>query len=116
MKIPPTVGGYKSVATAAFMVLATLALSMFPTNAGDVTSIEAEAETGVLGCGDTIMLEDFSGPKHQWDEMNDPGTSCCFSLRLLRQYRLLLSRAAVSTNALYSHSFAPFHNFLLDTF
>eukprot|EP00535_Pseudo-nitzschia_heimii_P006937 CAMPEP_0197190380 /NCGR_PEP_ID=MMETSP1423-20130617/21540_1 /TAXON_ID=476441 /ORGANISM="Pseudo-nitzschia heimii, Strain UNC1101" /LENGTH=545 /DNA_ID=CAMNT_0042642749 /DNA_START=66 /DNA_END=1703 /DNA_ORIENTATION=+ len=70
MRIPATVGGYKSVATAAFMVLATLTLSMFPTNAGDVESIEAEAD--VLGCGDIIMLEDFSGPKHQWEEMNDP--------------------------------------------
>lgn len=68
----PTFGGSKSVATAAFVVLATLALSMFPTHAGDVASIETEAEAAVLGCGDIIMLEDFSGPKHHWDEMNDP--------------------------------------------
>jgi len=25
-----------------------------------------------VGCGDIIMLEDFTNPKHQWNEMNDP--------------------------------------------
>ena len=57
------IGGRNSVVVAAFMVSMTLALSIFPANAGRV-ALEAEI----------IMLEDFSSPKHNWVEMNDPGT------------------------------------------
>jgi len=72
--MPPStiVGGRKSVSTAVFMVLATLAISMFPIDAGETVNAEGEAEGDVLDCGDIIMLEDFSGPKHKWMEMNDP--------------------------------------------
>lgn len=72
MTLSTIVGGRKSVTTAVFMVLATLTLSMFPTNAGTALDLEAEATGDVLDCGDIIMLEDFSGPKHKWVEMNDP--------------------------------------------
>jgi len=64
----------KNVTFAASIVLATLALSMVSTtaDAGEVASIEAEAESGCENCGDIIMLEEFSSPKHKWVEMNDP--------------------------------------------
>ena len=76
------IGGRNSVVVAAFMVSMTLALSIFPANAGRV-ALEAEAQAQGIDsindcesedCGEIIMLEDFSSPKHNWVEMNDPGT------------------------------------------
>lgn len=74
------IGERKSVVVAAFIVSATMLLSMFPTNAGVVAKAEAESiestdchgETENETCGEIIMLEDFTGPKHKWMEMNDP--------------------------------------------
>ncbi len=74
-----SLGGRRSVTVAAFIVSATLALSMFPTKAGNVVA-EAGGMDGVTKCGkedyicgEIIMLEDFASPKHKWVEMNDPG-------------------------------------------
>jgi hypothetical protein len=75
------IGGRKSVVVAAFIVSMTFALSMFPTSAGRV-AFEAEAQAQGVdsndcesgSCGEIIMLEDFASPKHDWVEMNDPGT------------------------------------------
>ncbi len=76
-----SLGGRRSVAVAACIVSATLALSMFPTNTVSVVA-DAGSLNGADGtkcvqenssCGEIIMLEDFASPKHNWVEMNDPG-------------------------------------------
>ena len=88
-----SLSGCKSVAFASFVVSATLALSMFPTNSGNVVQ-QAEVQSDKRDyntdddlydtyklredikddCGEIIMLEDFASPRHKWVEMNDPGT------------------------------------------
>lgn len=73
------IGARKST-FASFLVMATLAISVFPANAGDFDAAAVESSMGGDGgdcgesCGELIMLEDFAGPKHKWVETNDPGT------------------------------------------
>jgi len=81
------IGGRTTAAFAAVIVVATLVFSSFPTNAGDATvGVDVDVGVGVgvdvgtvndcdndgVGCGDLIMLEDFTSPRHEWNEMNDP--------------------------------------------
>ena len=91
-------GGRTTAAFAAVIVVATLVFASFPTDAGDATvgvgvgvgvdvadlgssssristvAVNEDCDNDGVGCGDLIMLEDFTSPRHEWNEMNDPGT------------------------------------------
>ena len=66
--------------TSAVIIVATAAASATNTSAeskcheGSLSS--SSSSSSLTDCGEIIMLEDFAGPIHQWNEMNDPGTYC----------------------------------------
>lgn len=59
----------------ALLVMATLwILSLLSADArvleaGSIDEVKCDSEE----CGEILMLEDFTSPKHKWVEMNDPG-------------------------------------------
>jgi len=52
-------------------LLVALALMLW-SDPASAEGVSAECGQDVDGCGDLIVLEDFTNPRHKWKEMNDP--------------------------------------------
>ena len=67
-------GRLLATTSAVIIVAAAAASAESKCHEGSLSS--SSSPSSLPDCGEIIMLEDFAGPIHQWNEMNDPGTYC----------------------------------------
>ena len=64
------------LATTSAVIIAAAAAASAESKCHEGSLSSSSSPSSLPDCGEIIMLEDFAGPIHQWNEMNDPGTYC----------------------------------------